>query len=111
MLTSGGPAEAATGAADLKSFLVPPENTFAGQWLIAHGSKAPRWIWGEQTVYLGSITLALAMAGAVVALWRRDEDSRRSEIFVVLACVAVALALGPAASEVATHGAGRRLAC
>jgi hypothetical protein len=106
VLTSGGPADAAAGSADLLSFLVPPENTFLGQWLVARGSRAPRWIWGEQTVYLGSITLALATAGAMVAVSRRDGETRQLQFFVVLGLLAAALALGPAASEVAQQAWG-----
>jgi hypothetical protein len=103
VLTSGGPAAVAAGGADLAGYLVPPENTFAGQWLIAHGYKGPRWIWGEATVYLGWITLALAALGAIVVMRGRDAGPRRLRFFVLLGVVAAALAAGPWRSEVAVN--------
>jgi hypothetical protein len=99
VLTSGGIPEAAAGSADLLSFVIPPQNTFAGQWLMAQGSALPRWIWGEQTVYIGSITLLLALAGATLAVLRHDEGARRLRFFILLAASGVALALGPSPSE------------
>src|SRR5919197_5599248 len=101
ILHSESPAFIAAAAADLAGWLVPPENTVAGQWLLAHQIKGPRWIWGELTVYLGWITLVLGLAGAVVSLRTRDVLLRRSRFFIVLGVVAAALALGPSAREVA----------
>jgi hypothetical protein len=96
------PASAAGMSADMVGWFVPPENTFAGQWLLAHGIKGPRWIWGELTVYLGWITLALA-----VVAWRsRDPLVRRNRFFIVLAVIAGSLALGPSSSEVASGSYG-----
>ena len=89
-------------SADLAGWLMPPENTFVGQWLLAHNIKGPRWIWGEVTVYLGWITLGLAAIGAVVAVRSRDPLERRNRFFIVLAVVAGVLALGPWSSEVAS---------
>lgn len=105
-LAAVNPAEAAAGAADLAAYLVPPENTWAGQWLSAHGVKGPRWIWGEQTLYLGWVAILLAMLGAAVSLRTRDSVVRRLRFFIVLAMVAMALAAGPSASEVATRAWG-----
>jgi len=96
------PSYAANSSADLAGWFVPPENTFAGQWLLAHGVKGPRAIWGELTVYLGWITVALGAAGAVIALSTRDAALARTRFFVVLAVIAVVLALGPLPSEVAS---------
>jgi len=96
------PAYAANSSADLVGWFVPPENTIAGQWLLAHGVKGPRYIWGELTVYLGWITVALAIIGAIVALRSRDPDVRRTRFFIVLGIVAAVLALGPMPSEVAS---------
>jgi hypothetical protein len=93
-------AYSAGAAADFSAWLVPPENTFAGQWLLAHGFKALRPIWGEVTVYLGWVTLLLAAAGTAVTV--RKTRVGRSAFFVVLALVAAALALGPSPIEVAT---------
>src|SRR5262249_17816622 len=68
ILNQEPPSYAAGESADLVGWLMPPENTFAGQWLIAHGVTGPRWIWGELTVYLGWVALILAAAGAIVSL-------------------------------------------
>jgi len=106
ILHSEGPAAAAASSADLIGWLVPPENTFAGQWLLAHDIKGPRWIWGELTVYLGWVPLLLALIGAVVALRSSDALVRRSRFFVVLGGVAAALALGPSSQEVASGSFG-----
>jgi hypothetical protein len=96
------PSYAAGSSADLIGWFVPPENTVAGRWLLAHGVKGPRYIWGELTVYLGWITLILAAIGAVVALRGRDASLRRTRFFIVLGALAAALALGPSPGEVAS---------
>jgi hypothetical protein len=106
ILHSESPAYAAGSSADLVGWLVPPENTFAGQWLLAHGIKGPRWIWGELTVYLGWIPLILAVIGAIVSLRTRDASLRRSRFFIVLGVVAAVLALGPSSREVASGSFG-----
>jgi hypothetical protein len=100
------PAYAAGSSADLIGWFVPPENTFAGQWLLARGIKGPRFIWGEMTVYLGWMTVILSAAGAVVALRSRDGVLHRTRFFIVLGTVAAMLALGPSASEVASRTYG-----
>lgn len=100
------PSYAAAASADLAGWFVPPENTWMGQWLLAHNVKGPRWIWGELTVYLGWITLGLASAGAVVAMRSRDALTRRARFFIVLGAVAAALALGPSPAEVASGSFG-----
>jgi hypothetical protein len=106
VLTTGGPAEAAANSADLAAYLVPPENTSLGQWLISHHLDGPRWIWGEQTLYLGWTIVFLAVAGAVVSITGRDGISRRFRFFVLLAFVALALARGPSAAAVAANSWG-----
>ena len=106
VLAGEGPAAVAAGGADLAGYLVPPENTFAGQWLIAHGYEGPRWIWGEVTVYLGWITMALASLGAIIALRGRDDGPRRLRFFAILGVVAIALAAGPLKSEVTANAWG-----
>src|SRR5439155_20287525 len=95
VLSSGGPVEAAGGRADLAGYLVPPENTFLGQWLLARGIKGPRWIWGELTLYLGWTTLALAAIGAIGSVRRRDAFAMRLRFFVALRSLAAGLALVP----------------
>jgi hypothetical protein len=99
------PSYSAGASADLVGWLVPPENTFAGQWLLARGVKGPwgpRWIWGELTVYLGWVALILGAAGAVVSLRSSDENLRRSRFYIALGIFAAVLALGPSAREVAS---------
>jgi hypothetical protein len=93
-------------SADLAGWLVPPENTWMGQWLLAHQIKGPRWIWGELTVYLGWITLGLALIGADVSVRSHDGLVRRNRFFIALGVVAAALALGPSSREVATGSFG-----
>ncbi len=99
VLASGGPAEAAAASADLTAFLMPPENTVLGQWLLRGGVTGPRWIWGELTVYLGWTTLMLACVGAAAAIIGRAEWLRRFRFFILLGVVAAALAFGPSAAE------------
>jgi hypothetical protein len=106
VLTSGGPVEVAASSADAAAYLMPPENTFVGQWLIARGVKGPRWIWGELTVYAGWITMALAMAGAIVAVRGHDSTNRRLRFFILLGVIAIVLAAGPSAAEVKANAWG-----
>jgi hypothetical protein len=63
--------------------------------------KGPRWIWGEQTVYLGWTAVVLAIVGAAGSLRSADSGARRLRFFVVLAIIAIILAAGPLKSEVA----------
>lgn len=106
ILHSEAPAYAAAASADLVGWFVPPENTWVGQWLLAHHVKGPRWIWGELTVYLGWITLGLASVGAVVSMRSHDALVRRTRFFIVLGVVAAVLALGPSSGEVASGSFG-----
>jgi hypothetical protein len=106
VLTSGGPAEVAAFSADTAAYLMPPENTFVGQRLIAAGVKGPRWIWGELTIYVGWITLVLAIAGAAVVVRRRDPTARRLRFFILLAAIAIVLAAGPSAAAVRANAWG-----
>lgn len=121
VLASAPPSEAAGSAADVAGFLIPPENTLAGQWLLSHGVKGPRWIWGEQTVYLGWIVLALAMicVGILVAAMRGGPSDRArtpddlsepadrpviwAGYYVALGAIAVAFAFGPSTGEIAVN--------
>ena len=106
VLAAGSPAEAAAESADAAACLVPPQNTLIGRWLIAHGSHAPRQIWGELTLFLGWIPAALAVAAAIAAFRRSDAASRRHRFWVALAAVALALSLGPSRFEVARNAWG-----
>ncbi|MGH9139530.1 MAG: hypothetical protein ACRD2I_00155, partial [Vicinamibacterales bacterium] len=106
ILHSEPPSYASGASADLVGWFVPPENTWLGQWLLAHGVKGPRWIWGEVTVYLGWIVVGLASAGVVVSMRARDALTRRARFFILLGVVAAMLALGPFPSEVASGSFG-----
>ena len=96
------PAYSAGSSADLIGWFVPPENTFAGQWLLAHGINGPRYIWGELTVYLGWTIVILGAAGIIAALRTGDPLLRRTRFFIVLGAVSAVLALGPSPGEVAS---------
>jgi hypothetical protein len=85
--------EVASFAADLASYVVPPENTWVGQLWLAHIGAGPRWIWGERTVFLGWIALAIAALGAV-RLWH----ARHWRLLVAYGTFVIggfALSLGP----------------
>jgi hypothetical protein len=86
------PAEASSNAADLASYLVPPENTWLGQWVAAHTTLSPRWIFGEQTLYVGLITLLLSSLGLYA--WRRRID-RLSAAVLVTGIIGLMLSFGP----------------
>jgi hypothetical protein len=45
--------EISQNSADVASYLVPPENTVVGRWWEGRVNDAPRWIFGEQTVFAG----------------------------------------------------------
>jgi hypothetical protein len=104
-------AEAATYAARVSDLVVPPLNTWLGQWLVRRGSTAPKWIWGENTLFLGYVTMALAAIGLLrirrpqhVAVERRGSaDDRRVALgfFAVLGAIALVLAFGPSPRAVA----------
>ncbi|MDO8793912.1 MAG: hypothetical protein Q7J25_04760 [Vicinamibacterales bacterium] len=85
-------AEVMGNSADLASYLVPPENTRLGQWVATHTSLKPRWIWGEQTLYAGGVTLVLGLLGTWA--WTRRRD-RLSAAVLVAGGIALALSFGP----------------
>jgi hypothetical protein len=97
-LAPGPVEEAASNAADLKGYFVPPEQTWVGQWLLRNTSISPRWIWGEQTIYIGLTTLLLAGVGA----WRLHHLAVDRLVVAVLIAgiVALALSFGPSSSGV-----------
>src|SRR5690606_21747060 len=55
--------EVRANSADWASYLVPARATPGGHWLTTHGSTSPRWSFGEQTRFLGWVTLLLAAYG------------------------------------------------
>lgn len=100
-LASGPVAEAAGNAADLRSYLVPPANTWFGQLLIRHTSVEPRWIWGEQTLYVGLAVVLLSCAGIVRLLAtrsHRDRDRRLAVAVLIAGGIALGLSFGPSST-------------
>jgi hypothetical protein len=89
-LAAGSADEAAANAADLAAYLVPPENSWLGPVAAALG-LTPRWIWGEQTLYVGGVTLAMAMIG--ILSWRRRDPLTAAVLVTGLA--ALLLSFGP----------------
>jgi hypothetical protein len=85
--------EAALYSADLGAFLIPPENTWLGQLMLTRGWSGPRWIWGEQTLYLGWIVLLLSAAGILEVIRRRHW--RLLAVYGGLVTIGFALSLGP----------------
>ena len=86
--------EAAAGSATLASYWVPPANSLAGRWWLAHIDDRPGSIWGEQSLFLGWIALVLAGIG-MAALLRRRDIPRRAWVFPLLALGGCLLSLGP----------------
>jgi hypothetical protein len=86
--------------ADLASYVKPPEDTWPGRVLERVFGVDGRWIWGEQTQFLGWIAIALAVIGfvAVVRRTRVGRDDWRQHavplFFVLLTVVAFWLSLG-----------------
>ncbi len=112
-LNGDSQAEAVAYAARVKDLVVPPLNTWLGQWLVRHGSTSPGWIWGEKTLFLGYAAMALATIG-LVRVGRKsttDNDARNSPLnerialgfFAVLLVVSIALAFGPSPHAVAAR--------
>jgi hypothetical protein len=86
--------QAADASATLDSYLVPPANTVAGRWWLAHVDDRPRWIWGEQTLFAGWTVLALSLVG-LTELWRRRSSAPRGWVLLLLAVVGFFMSLGP----------------
>lgn len=78
----------------MASYWVPPANTVVGRWWLANIDDRPAWIWGEKTLFLGWIALALAGVG-FVTLVRRRQVSNRAWVFPILSLGALLLSLGP----------------
>lgn len=89
-------AEAASNSADVAGYLVPPENTWTGRLWLAQVGRGPRWIWGEQTVFIGWTALALAALGSIVGVRSR---ARPTLFYLGLIAAAFALSLGPAVTR------------
>jgi len=72
-----------------RDYLTPPVSTLLGRRIAGN----PYWIWGENTLYVGIVPLALAMAG-VVAVARRRVSRRWGAIGLALVTSGFVLALG-----------------
>ena len=93
-------------SADAASYLAPPEDTWVGQVLEHRFGVDARWIWGEQTVFLGWMATLLAIVGTAVTLRglvraRGDIRARHliAAFFIVVTIAAVWLSLGPTAGR------------
>jgi hypothetical protein len=108
-LNGQGPGEALGGSIAWRDLVVPPLNTWLGQWLAHHGSQAPSWIWGEKTLFLGYVTLALGALGLSATWWTASSDEAQEQgdrklwlgFLSLLSLVALVLAFGPSADAVA----------
>ncbi len=108
--TPGGEGEAFTFGADIAAYLLPPENTWPGQWLLANTTLMPRWIWGEQTVYVGLTAVALAAAGAWTVARRGAPGAWRLTCALLVAGgVGLVLSWGPTSSGIAPFDLFARL--
>lgn len=89
------PGESALYAADVASYLVPPENTVVGRWWKATIDARPRSIYGEQTLFAGWVAVVLGLMG-LGAILTDSRIPRLAWVFVVLAVSGFLLSLGPA---------------
>ena len=99
-LAPGPLEEAAANAADVTAYLLPPENTWLGQRLVRHTALQPRWIWGEQTLFIGWSAAALALAAVASLVRGRGPDVASPPILaavVLTGLLALALSFGPSA--------------
>jgi hypothetical protein len=97
-------------AASWQSYLVPHEHTIAGRWLVSQGWANPQGIWGEHSLFVGWLVLALALAGAAFALSSHArEDRGRAAFLITLIAVSASLSLGPSPSGLAPFDLVARL--
>jgi hypothetical protein len=88
------PGEAAYYAADVASYLIPPENTLVGRWWKTHVDARPRPIYGEQTLFAGWIALALGAIG-LLTLVRGAKAPPAAWVCPLLLVMGFLLSLGP----------------
>lgn len=101
-LQTPGVSEAFESSADAAAYLLPPENTWPGRWLMTYTTWRPRWIWGEQTLYAGSAAIALATVGVWALIRRRTVPGcRLTGALLIAGASALLLSFGPTASAVA----------
>jgi hypothetical protein len=90
--------ETATFAADVRSYIVPPDHTLVGRWLVRRGLANAQGIWGERTVFLGWSALVLAGVGLAATVARRAQRARALVLLAIFAGAA-ALSFGPSSTE------------
>jgi len=90
----GGAAEIVSNSADMASYVVPPENTVIGRWWKTAIDNRPRSIFGERTLFLGWISLALSGIG-LGSLISGHERTRRAWLFPLLTVVGLSVGFGP----------------
>jgi hypothetical protein len=83
-------------SADAAAYLMPAEQTWPGRAWHAVIGPGPRWMFGERTMSLGWIALALAAWGAAIAVRRRGWSVILP--YGTLAIVALLLSFGPPAA-------------
>jgi len=88
--------EAQSLSADAASYLMPAEQTWPGRAWLAVAGRGPRWIWGERTMPIGWIALALAAWGTAIAARRRTWGVIVP--YGILTIVALLLSFGPPAT-------------
>jgi hypothetical protein len=88
--------EAQSLSADAASYLMPAEQTWPGRAWLAVAGRGPRWIWGERTMPIGWIALALAAWGTGIAARRRTWGVIVP--YGILTIVALLLSFGPPAT-------------
>ena len=87
------------GGATWSSYVIPPANTVAGRWWLAHVDGRPTGVWGESSLFVGWVALALAVPGVVVAARARGA-ARRVWVLPALVAIGFVLSLGPAPAAV-----------
>jgi hypothetical protein len=90
-------AEVVSLSADWGSYLVPAADTLIGRWWIANVNLNAGSIWGERTVFLGWLAIAMSVFGAIVLLVRRQWIRAG----IALSCVLIGLVLsfGPSVAN------------
>ena len=86
--------EVAGFSADVEAYLIPPENTVIGRLWRDNIDARPRSPYGEQTLFLGWLTLGLAAVGLGSVIGNRKID-RRAWLFPALAASGILLSFGP----------------
>lgn len=105
-LAAASPRELTQWSAHFWSYLVPPENTWLGRWLVNRDIIDAHWIFGEQTLFLGFIATSLAAVGTILvvrsAVLAKEHREHQLELafFPVLGMIGVLLSLGPGAAIV-----------